>query len=450
MRIVLLTLLACDTEPDDSGGDTSAPVAPDCVVSDEAVQSVDVSVTAMPTVLQATWSLAEAPSARLRFVDSTGRWVENVPDDGLMVGLLPSSNVDWQLVWASDGETRCSSVATATTGALDAPSVPVEGALAPGYVVVPMIDGASTAIILDTNGKVVWALAVPSTIDTQMIRARLGRDRRSLLYHIRGIHPDTGAVVRVGLDGVELDRVALPGLEIDWDELEDGRIAGLDSEMRRYASGQVLRGDRIVVTDGENAEVLWTVLDALGPDETYEEVEPGEGLNFTEFAHANGLSYDGTGYLVSLGDLDGVVRVGVDGSTEWVLGADTADFSLGADDIVAPHSAMPVDGGVIVYNRGREGDGESICANATEFSLDTGAKTATVRSKVKSDPCLVTPFLGHAQRLATGETLVDHSSAGLLQQVDADGTVVFSAQLAPGGLFGFALHVGELATPIGN
>ena len=69
---------------------------------------------------------------------------------------------------------------------------------------------------------------------------------------------------------------------------------------------------------------------------------------------------------------------------------------------------------------------------------------------MKSDPCLVTPFLGHAQRLATGETLVDHSSAGLLQQVDADGTVVFSAQLAPGGLFGFALHVGELATPIGN
>lgn len=88
---------------------------------------------------------------------------------------------------------------------------------------------------------------------------------------------------------------------------------------------------------------------------------------------------------------------------------------------MAPHSAMSVDGGVFVYNRGREGDGENLCANATEFSLDTGAKTATFRSKVESDPCLVTPFLGHAQRLTTGETLVDYSSAALLQQVDRDG-----------------------------
>ncbi len=59
---------------------------------------------------------------------------------------------------------------------------------------VPKIDVASAAIILDANGNVVGALTVPSTSDTAMIRARLGRDRRSVLYHTHG-------VARVGVHG---------------------------------------------------------------------------------------------------------------------------------------------------------------------------------------------------------------------------------------------------------
>lgn len=446
--LLLTLLLACDSSPRETADDTHVPPGDDCIPSDDALGAVEVVVTTMPTVLRATWSLdAEAP-ARLRFVDSTGRWVENEPGEGLMVGLLPNTDVPWQLVWEQGGELRCSSVGSATTGPLSVPAVDAEGTLAAGYVVAPIIDSDSTLVLLDAQGNVVWAHEVDAQSDQPMIRARLGRDRKSVLYHLRSNAPTDGAVVRLGLDGEEIARIPFPGIEIDWDELEDGRIAGLDSELRRFENGDVFRGDRLVVTDGTNMEVLWSVLDALGPSMPYEVVEPGGDFASVDFAHCNGLSHDDEGFLMTMGDLDGVVHVGPDGGTEWVLRADSPDFDLGPGGIVMPHSAMAVEGGVVVFNRGREVGGETTCANATVFSLDTDAHHAEVAWSVTSDPCLVIPFLGHAQRLASGETLVDYSSAGLLQQVEADGSVTFVANLQAGSAFGFAMHVGELATPI--
>lgn len=446
--LLLTLLLACDSSPTETADDTHVAPADDCILSDDALGAVDVAVTTMPTVLRATWSLDADAAASLRFVDSTGRWVENEPGDGLMVGLLPDTDVSWRLVWEEGDERHCSSVGTATTGPLSVPAVDAEGALAPGYVITPIIDTDSTLVLLDAQGNVVWAHEVEAQPDQSMIRARLGRDRKSVLYHLRSNSPHEGEVVRLGLDGEEISRIPFAGIEIDWDELEDGRIAGLDSELRRYENGDLFRGDRLVLTDGTSSEVLWSVLDALGPSMSYEVVEPGEDLVFQEFAHCNGVSYDGEGFLVSMGDLDGVVRVGLDGRTEWVLRADSPDFDIGPGLIVMPHSAMAVDGGVLVFNRGNELEGQSTCANATVFALDTGAHHAEVAWSVTSDPCLVVPFLGHAQRLASGETLVDYSSAGLLQQIEADGSVTFDANLQAGSAFGFAMHVGELGTPI--
>lgn len=446
--LILTLLLACDSSPSETADDTHVPPGDDCIPSDDALGAVEVVVTTMPTVLRATWSLdADAP-ARLRFVDSTGRWVENEPGEGLMVGLLPNTDVPWQLVWEEGGEPRCSSVGSATTGPLSVPAVDVEGALAPGYVITPIIDTDSTLVLLDALGNVVWSHEADAELDEPMIRARLGRDRKSVLYHLRSNSSHEGEIVRLGLDGEEIARIPFPGIDIDWDELEDGRIAGLNPELRLYENGELVRGDRLVVTDGTTSVVLWNALDALGPDLPYEVVEPSEGEVFQDFSHCNGVSYDGEGFLISLGNLDGVARVALDGRTEWVLRADSPGFDLGPGEIVMPHSAMAVEGGVIVFNRGMEIDGTTSCANATVFTLDQEAHHAEASWSVTSDPCLVIPFLGHAQRLAGGETLVDYSSAGLLQQVENDGVITFNANLQAGSAFGFATHLGELGTPI--
>ena len=261
--MLLSLLFACDVAPDSSEG-PGVPAASDCVVEDGLVGDLKVVVTAMPTVLRATWTLDGSQQGSLRFVDSTGRWALNAPGEGLMVGLLPSREVSYQVVHEAEGERRCTPVFTAETGELDVPSLEVQGALSPGYTVTPIVGITSTAVILDSQGQVVWALEIDAPAETPMIRARLGLDRASVLYHTRSSAPDEGEVVRVGLDGEVISRFPVPGIEVDFDELEDGRVAALDTEMRKYSDGQVLRGDRLVIADGTDVTVLWQVLDQGG------------------------------------------------------------------------------------------------------------------------------------------------------------------------------------------
>jgi hypothetical protein len=303
LRAFLLPcLFGCDptsVDSADSGGGDSGVVAPaDCTPDDANFSGLQAEVTEMPTVLRASWGVGGTQGGAVRFVDSVGRWVQNAPGDGLMVGLLPNTDVPWQVVVGEGEEKLCSSVQSTRTGPLSTPDIEVEGAMTGGYVVTTLIDSGTLVVMLDALGQVVWALEGDTTPDEPGIRARLSRDRQSILFHFRSGGPDQGAITRVGLDGSVIEVVPVPGIEIDFDELPDGRLAALTTEMRRYDDGRVLRGDRVTLVDNGTSEVIWSVLDVFGPPGSYEVVDPTDSVDFVDLAHCNGLSFDGEDLVV--------------------------------------------------------------------------------------------------------------------------------------------------------
>jgi hypothetical protein len=89
-------------------------------------------------------------------------------------------------------------------------------------------DGPWWTLIIDRQGRVVWALETPADYST--LWALPARDGRSLLIDHNSFwtlfdRAATSRIVRIGLDGSELEQFDTPGMGHAFVELPDGRIA---------------------------------------------------------------------------------------------------------------------------------------------------------------------------------------------------------------------------------
>lgn len=78
------------------------------------------------------------------------------------------------------------------------------------------------------------------------------------------------------------------------------------------------------------------------------------------------------------------------------------------------------------------------------MELDPEAGTVTEVWSYAAPDCLSVPFLGSAERLPTGNTLISWSAAGRIDEVTADGELAWQVGLPLGVGFGFAEHIDSL------
>ncbi len=451
---VLPVLIACvdGAHPDERPHPVEDPPDPveGCVEGDGAVVEVEATLTDVPTVVRVTWRTPAHSSGVVHFTTATGVRRTSVSSgtehEVLLLGNRAHTDVPFRIA-SDDGVTlSCGEVRTVTTGALpaDLPNLgvtiadgyAVEGG---GYTVVSIIRQlTSFVVLLDSGGEYVWAWEdTEGTYAGQYFNADVDLARSGLLVNELADAADAdGAVLRIGFDGAVRAPVYIEGSHTDFVELPDGGIAALSWDIREV-DGERYLGDRIVEVDAAgNTRTVWNVWDHYTPDPhtpwpTGYYVADGTVL---DWSHVNAIAYDAANdaFLVSLPFNQSIARIDREtGSMTWVIRGDGL--------VQMPHSVQALGDSVLVFNRGHVGMPEA-CSEAREIDL---ASRTSVWS-YQTEPCLLVPFLGAALRLPDGNTLVDWSSAGQLDEVSPSNELLWRVNLDLGAAFGFADRLDSL------
>ncbi len=322
-----------------------------------------------------------------------------------------------------------------------------------GVVIVPLIQSGGGGIVaLGARGDVVWAF--PETaegLNRPPLRARLSADGKDILYNHMAPNADALCeIVRVPLDGGTPSTVGMHGGHTDFVEYTPGGYATLGWEIRAFDDRKIM-GDTIVELSPEGVErTVWSVFDDFSPDlsQTYASLYP-EDPTIEDWSHINGISYDADedAYYVTMTFNNGVAKVDrASGTMEWFIGnPDAGDFSNpDADKLLElPHSVERIDGGVLAFSRGRMGvPGE--CSEAVELTIDQDAREVRRAWNYTSPDCISVSYLGGAERLPGGNTLITWTTAGQIDQITPDGRQAWTVNTAIGNGIGFTTWVPEL------
>ncbi|MDQ1447098.1 MAG: hypothetical protein QOC79_69, partial [Actinomycetota bacterium] len=153
--------------------------------------------------------------------------------------------------------------------------------------------------------------------------------------------------------------------------------------------------------------------------------------------HLNSAESEGSDFITSL-RYTGVYRVNMaTGNVVWKLGGTTTPESL----TIVGDSASPAgglgqhdarlygDGSVSMFDNGNDGNANpnQRAPRAVRYSIDTGAKTATLAEQI-TDPAIVTPAqcCGSARRLPDGNWVMSWGSDNASTEVTPAGTRVFA------------------------
>jgi outer membrane protein assembly factor BamB len=174
-------------------------------------------------------------------------------------------------------------------------------------------------------------------------------------------------------------------------------------------------------------------------------------VSFADLVHPNSIDIDVDGnYVVSMRDLAEIQKIdAATGETLWRFGGMHNEFTIQGDSLEffsAQHSARVLPGGhLLVYDNGwRHSPPQT---RVVEYALDLENRTATLVWEYRHHPSVFTPFMGSVQRLANGNTAVGFSMAGLVDEVDPQGSLVWEATLTSAGapaVFYRALRIASL------
>jgi hypothetical protein len=392
------------------------------------------------TVITVTWSTPSEETGHVEF-GPTSALGQSTPEkqtasrehSELLLGLTSDTEYYYQVVTAS-GER--SEVKQLRTGYLPvgSPRTTVVGDGHDGFVATTTIGQSSAVMIVDAQGQIVWYLRDESGL--QLIRARLSRDGKSILYNTArasGEPAEESELVRVSLDGSEVSSVGVPYLAHDFVELPDGTLAAIVVD-ETEVDGVAVKSNSIVevTADGTVAEV-WSALDCFDPAVDVSD-EPTAGWTL-----ANALDYDDEDEVYYFGSrgLSTIARI-PRGSREceWTFGRTgaTIGFADGSASFLHQHQFQVFGDHIVVHDNDGTMDRKS---RVVEYQLDFEAGTATEVWSFMSTPAVYTPVLGEALHLDGGDTFVDWSYAGQLERVNPDGETTWKLNTPAGFVLGY-------------
>ncbi|MFH1464065.1 MAG: aryl-sulfate sulfotransferase [Pseudomonadota bacterium] len=423
-----LALLAACAPP---GEDSATPEG--SVVAAGVVGWIEPSA-ALPTVVTVRWRTPNAQRGWLRYLgEGQETWTEledgeaTVAHRQVLRGLAAATS--YQVEVAPDPDSDQVLALSFTTGALPSwvPALDMDDAdpeaSQEAFLVGPLAgeEPDTLPVILDSEGRVVWYHPDAGPVT----RVRITPDRQALVALLHSSAVDVpGCLQWLDWEGGLLRERCFEGIHTDFTFLPGGRIAVLGRELRDLATGRTFLGQTILEVDPDGGGgVVWSVLDARPPnlDRIFPPCAEASGAEC--YAHVNSISYAEVddAYLLTASDLGAVLAVDRStGDVRWALGGEQSDFSVPGYEkpFSYPHSVQAVPGGVLVYdNWSPLLDG---CSGAAQFSLDFDLAQATPTWRYAAEECVVNNFLGNAQRLWDGRTLVVNPAAGFLDLVDAE------------------------------
>jgi len=382
-----------------------------------------------------------------------GAEVDGADYSATLVALKPGREYTVRAAVVSTAGTYASTPETLTTAAVPAliPDIEVtwsalDGARE-GYLVSSIVKDRSTAVILDGEGDVVW-WHPREDIQGVISRATLSQDERSVIYLLEPIQDDLtdmpSEVVRVRLDGSDMERHVVRGAHHDMGELPDGTVATLVFEKVQSDLGTHIV-DRIdeLSPDGEMT-TLWSSADWVEFDPDIVAEVGGDAMGYT---HANAIDYveELDAYLVGLRNLDTLLAIDrASGDVLFEIGGPDSDYvntDTGARLFEGQHQFHLEDDTLLVFDNGPVAEYES---RAVEYRLDDDRGTAEPVFVHQPDPPLFCTVLGDVDRLPDGNTLVTWSSAGQLDELSSDGELLWRLQLAYGAVLGYTTHVDRI------
>jgi Arylsulfotransferase (ASST) len=405
------------------------------------------------TVVNVKWSDPDGSNGIVEYGPTTDYGMEapaRVNDRGGfkadLLGLKPDAEVHFRIIYDSPDGQQVGADQTITTGSspTDLPAVQTELSLpdqvSDGFILTGMFGGGrSGAVVMDTDGDVVWWSLAD---DRLSVRSILSVDGSSIIYNIVEQDLDTSgnALVRAPLDGSAVENIPAPGHHHDFTELPDGTLAYIAYDIRTIG-GEEVYGDRLieVAPDGTQTEVF-NVWDHL-------EYVPGGALAAGEtWTHANAVDYDPTDdtYYIGLRSFSSIWKVQRStGEPVWELGGGMSDFEFSdpTDEFYQQHQFERVDDTIVVFDNQSEEVGES---RAIELRLDEDNGTADFVWEYEADPALHCYVLGDVDRLDNGNTLVTFTTAGQIDEVSPTGELIWRLNIGIGAGMAYTRQVPSL------
>jgi hypothetical protein len=275
---------------------------------------------------------------------------------------------------------------------------------------------SSPAYILDVDGDFVWALRVGNYVTGV---------RQS--YDGKYMWINGSDNMNTGMTVANIHRVTMDGLvDEDLSEvfgIQDHQITILPDESiifyghdkpcpdlkRRYADGRI----QVIV----NAQI------ASGT---------------TGMCHVNHVEYspDDQTLIFSDDNHNDYTKITLEGQVVWVLGGTTNQFTGNGSTWQRQHGLdVLATNRVLYFNNGAMGSPAGSAVH--ELLLDLDQMTATRVWSYTPMPRIENVQLGDVQRLANGNTIVAFSTQGVLQEVDAQGTLLQEIVWPLGGAYGY-------------
>ncbi len=431
----------------------------DLVDDDAAGMAFDVQVTmseVIPTVGTVAFTVdaegIEDAYVEFGLEDEGGVRAPAVADEdgtytATLLGMKAGHDYHVRPVVTIDGTPTAGDDVTLTTGSVPSnlSSFDVSGgdpdAVTPGFIATSNPVPTSTAIILDTDGDYVWWYACPD-VSTSMTRTLRSADGQWLYFATyRALSGESGnpmdsRALRVKIDGSGSEMIMVDGAHHDLVELPDGSL-GLLVYDHRMIDGQQIYGDGIVeVRPDGTPEWVWSTWDSLDFDP---EVVEGDG----SWTHANAMDYDPEEdvYYVSIRNLNCIVKIDRGtGALIWQFGGENSDFERadGSTDFLdGQHQFQVLDDGILVFDNRVNDVMES---RVVQYSMDPDTGIAEEVWEYTLDPPILSGLLGDVLRFDTGRTLVTWSMGGQMDELSADGELLWRINADLGGALGFTEH----------
>lgn len=401
----------------------------------------------MHTVLTARWT-SPSPGPSWVEYDLDGTTVSTpVVDDGSrehranLLGLEALEDVAWTLITDGDDRFTCSGVST--TENLPPQSAGLEVSVWNADLADPMpwfigssfsFDARPGVFVADrATGQTRWYLEGDD--GAQITSARLPVEDPTLdggvLYNQADMarEEDIGALIRVDAAGERVASVRTPWAHHVFTQLPDGTTTYLAIDGRPWydpESGgtRLVAGDAIheVAPDGTDT-AIFTVWDweTIGPSHFWEQtLYPG----YLDWTHANGIRWneDLQTYVVTFAGLEQVWLVGRDGVPTRRFGPGTEYPPVPGVQWESPHDASILEDGELLVHLGTLER-----AGCHQLRIDEPTKSL-VQTWEYSVP-MGNVALGKCYRLDNGNTFVGFGSSGSVQEVTADGRIVWDAHI---------------------
>ena len=176
---------------------------------------------------------------------------------------------------------------------------------------------------------------------------------------------------------------------------------------------------------------LWNAFDHF----SITDIDPSIPLNTAviDWTHSNAIEIDRDGnYLMSSRNLSEITKIDSrTGSVVWRWGGVRNEFRFTNDTLMFSfqHGIRRLaNGNYVLFDNGNTHNPHF--SRAVEYSLDEGAKTATVVWSYRPNPDIFSGFLGFTQRLANGNTLVTFGPQGTAHEVSPSGQLVWKLSVA--------------------